>query len=335
MTLRDEIIAEPTLHALWGLGGASLTDEPDLSPAPARPGVVIPGTGIQRWTTLGVEGGSTAAGHGDIGWKGILGGWAPLRSGVGQTDWTFECCVAPMEYTVGLPAESMANSDTTSTRTFLYPQNPLDGNGGAGISIGTNGVRVHEHRNGVLASPLVHAVALTPRVFVHLVLICEARQYRLYLGGVLVRTGLTSAQTLVNLSTHLFFDPWSGMPNSYLDEVAWYTGALSQARITAHAAAFNAQYAGTRMPLAGGSTPQIERVAGPMLVNAVSSPDAVVALPDRSPSGPMALQPQGAWEARIYTRDTKASGDMGISGRESVVYTRRPGSRFTTYPRVA
>ena len=335
MTLRDEILAEGTLYALWGLGGASLTDEPDLSPAPARPGVVQLGSGLQRWTDLGVEGGSSSAQviNGVSG--GIRGFWGPLKSGVGQTDWTFECCVAPMEYTTSLPAESMAASDTTSTRCFLYPQDPGDGNGGAGMSIGTNGIRVHEHRTGVLASPLVYAVALAPRVFVHVVLIVEARQYRLYLGGVLVRTGLTSAQTLVNLSTHLFHDPWSGLVGAYLDECAWYTGALPAGRITAHANAFAAQYAGAKMPLAGGITPQLAPVARDFGYNANALVENVIPIRDHEAAGPEAFQPHMIDEARIYVRDTKASGDMGISGRESVVYTRRPGSRFTTYPRVA
>lgn len=63
-------------------------------------------------------------------------------------------------------------------------------NAGVGVSVGTNGVSVYEHGAGYMPSLLTYDVAISG--WNHIAVVYIAKQPRLYINGILVRTGLTS-----------------------------------------------------------------------------------------------------------------------------------------------
>jgi hypothetical protein len=66
------------------------------------------------------------------------------------------------------------------------------GNGGFGISVGTNGVGVYEHGSGFIPCLLNWNGAISG--WTHITVVVENKQPRLYVKGVLVHTGLTSTR---------------------------------------------------------------------------------------------------------------------------------------------
>ncbi len=91
-----------------------------------------------------------------------------------------------------------ANTGITGTtgngqKYVVYPAHGGASNGGVGISIGTNGVSVYEHGSGYMPALLVYDATLTG--WNHIAVVYNAKQPRLYVNGILVRTGLTSLRT--------------------------------------------------------------------------------------------------------------------------------------------
>ncbi|MCX8158004.1 MAG: PA14 domain-containing protein [Verrucomicrobiae bacterium] len=102
---------------------------------------------------------------------------------------------------------------------------------GAGVSVGTNGVSVFEHGTSYLPSLLVFDTNITD--WVHIAVVYQNKQPRLYLNGVLVRTGLTSTRATV-FPSKLFGGVSSyGYYGGWLDEVTIYDRALSDTEIEA------------------------------------------------------------------------------------------------------
>lgn len=115
---------------------------------------------------------------------------------------------------------------TEKQRYAIYPSYGHSygpGHSGAGVSVGANGVSVFEHANSLLPSLLVHDAPISG--WVHVAVVYESRQPRLYLNGALVKTGLASPMT-VHPSP-----PTGG--NSY----GYYQGALDDVRIYSRALA--------------------------------------------------------------------------------------------------
>jgi hypothetical protein len=69
-----------------------------------------------------------------------------------------------------------------------------EGHAGAGISIGGNGISVYEHTGAYMPAVLVHDASLTG--WNHVAVVYENKQPKLYLNGVLARTGLTSTKVV-------------------------------------------------------------------------------------------------------------------------------------------
>ena len=94
---------------------------------------------------------------------------------------------------------------------------------GAGISIGTNGVSVYEHGYSHNPALLVHDMELAG--WNHVAVVYEAKQPKLYVNGVLVKTGQSSTRTV-----HPSASLGEGGPNSYdglLSDVRIYNRALT------------------------------------------------------------------------------------------------------------
>jgi len=102
-----------------------------------------------------------------------------------------------------------------------------EGHAGAGISIGGNGISVYEHGGAYMPALLVHDAALTG--WNHVAVVYENKQPKLYLNGVLARTGLTSTK-IVHPSPTLGGGPY-GYFQGRLGDVRIYSRALTLAEI--------------------------------------------------------------------------------------------------------
>lgn len=100
-------------------------------------------------------------------------------------------------------------------------------NGGAGISVGTNGVSVYEHGAGYMPSLLVWDGAVTG--WTHVAVVYNAKTPSLYINGSLVKTGLTSQKANVypSAGTGGFYGEYLGG----IDNVRIWNYARSQAEI--------------------------------------------------------------------------------------------------------
>ncbi len=126
---------------------------------------------------------------------------------------------------------------TSGQRYAIFPrQGDVYGGGGrgAGVSVGTNGVSVFEHAGSHLPSPLVHDTPISG--WTHIVVTYTARVPRLYLDGVLVRTGLVSLGP-IHPSENLGDDGSGyGRYSGGLDDVRIYDRVLTVGEITTLAA---------------------------------------------------------------------------------------------------
>jgi RHS repeat-associated protein len=99
---------------------------------------------------------------------------------------------------------------------------------GMGISVGTNGVSVYEHANGYMPALLVWEGPVTG--WTHVAVVYENKQPRLYINGVLVRTGLTSDRQHVRPGNLLGSGAYGVMPGTF-DEVRVWNTVRSEAEI--------------------------------------------------------------------------------------------------------
>lgn len=103
------------------------------------------------------------------------------------------------------------------------------GHAGAGLSIGTNGISVHEHGEGYLPALLVYPAAVTG--WTHVAVVYENAKPALYVNGILAKQGLPSTR-IVHPSASLgeigncygYFEGW-------VDDVRIYDRVLSASEI--------------------------------------------------------------------------------------------------------
>jgi hypothetical protein len=106
------------------------------------------------------------------------------------------------------------------------------GHVGAGVSVGRNGISVFESGSNYFPTPLVYSNAISG--WTHVALVYNNRRPRLYVNGVLARTGLISPAPFIHASAGLGgsihgigFGNFAGQ----LDEVRIWNTALSEAQI--------------------------------------------------------------------------------------------------------
>jgi YVTN family beta-propeller protein len=110
---------------------------------------------------------------------------------------------------------------------------------GAGVSVGTNGISVVEHRPEYLPTVLVHDAVLSG--WTHVAVVYENGTPRLYVNGAWVRTGNQSPYAVFPSKLFGTFSSLYGPYAGLLDEVLIYGRALADAEI---AALYNAGGAG-------------------------------------------------------------------------------------------
>lgn len=128
--------------------------------------------------------------------------------------------------------ESTSGTAGTSGQKELFGANHGEENAGAGISVGTNGISVYEHGAGYMPATAVYS-GFIGTGWNHIAVTYTNKKPRIYLNGILVRTGLTSPRGTVSAPTMIGKGSY-GAFNGTVDEVRIYNTALSAAQIRSH-----------------------------------------------------------------------------------------------------
>jgi hypothetical protein len=151
-----------------------------------------------------------------------------------QDSFTIEFWAKPLGERNSTPETTSGIFGIGGQRYAVFPAwGGSTGLAGAGVSIGTNGISVFEHSDNYLASVLVWDASLTD--WTHVAIVYENRQPKLFVNGVLVKTGLTGGR-YVFPSTELGSGKgywWYGTYQGLLDEVTVYDRILSANEIAA------------------------------------------------------------------------------------------------------
>ena len=97
--------------------------------------------------------------------------------------------------THGIDTQSTSGFGGNSGQKWITSPVQMGSYGGAGISVGTNGVSVYEHGSSYMPALLVWTGTLSRMT--HICVVYTARTPSLYIDGVFVKTGLTSPKTYV------------------------------------------------------------------------------------------------------------------------------------------
>ena|GEM_PF-6746308 len=99
-----------------------------------------------------------------------------------------------------IDAEETAGTGGLSGQKYLFAPNHEVDNAGAGISVGTNGISVYEHGSGYLPAVAVYTGSISS-TWNHVAVTYTDKQAKIYLNGLLVKTGLTSPRANVYAPT--------------------------------------------------------------------------------------------------------------------------------------
>lgn len=185
--------------------------------------------------TLGISQGSLTA----LSFDGVDDRITGTNTGLNTVtnNFTMEMWVSPTA-TITFRTETNAIGNTEGTSAQRYVVFPTHGGGacpatagdaGIGISVGTNGIQVFEHKACQMPALLVYNTAL-PTGWSHIAVVFTAKQPRLYLNGVLVRTGVTSNMTNVFPSAQIGTTIYGNYAGD-VDEFRIWNTSRSQAQI--------------------------------------------------------------------------------------------------------
>jgi hypothetical protein len=149
-------------------------------------------------------------------------------STVPTNTFTFEAWVkAVNEHQID--TESTSSTDGTSGQCYVFGAAHRDTDGGAGLSVGTNGISVYEHGSGYMPPLAVYSGSLGTG-WNHIAIVYNNKQPSIYLNGNLVRTGLTSPKTTVYAPYEIGLGSYGGF-EGLIDEVRVWDVARTQQQI--------------------------------------------------------------------------------------------------------
>ena len=151
-----------------------------------------------------------------------------------QNNFTYEFWAKPTAATDPCPESQNGNcSGGPQHRLAIFPDNPNNNtSAGIGVIVATNAICVMAHAPFHLPCLLRHDAAISSTEFTHIAVVMENKQPRLYLNGVLARTGLTSLRDFVYASWNVIGSGLGlGKYRGDLDEVSLYDRVLSDAEI--------------------------------------------------------------------------------------------------------
>jgi hypothetical protein len=129
------------------------------------------------------------------------------------------------------PETTSGFGGTSGQKYVVGPKWYSNGDAGAGISVGTNGISVYEHAANYMPATLVYQATLTG--WTHIVLVYKNKQPKLYVNGVLVRTGLTSPMNSVHIEPVYIGGMGYGYFDGMLDEMTIYKDSFTPSDVQA------------------------------------------------------------------------------------------------------
>ena len=153
-------------------------------------------------------------------------------SGTPVDNFTIEAWVKPTA-THQIDAEATSGTSGTSGQGYLFWPDQMGANGGAGISVGTNGISVYEHGDGYMPALAVYSGTISSTQWTHIAVVYENKRPSIYVNGALVRTGLQSTRPHV-YAPHVIGGGSYGYYAGLADEIAVYDTAFSGPDILAH-----------------------------------------------------------------------------------------------------
>lgn len=130
--------------------------------------------------------------------------------------------------TIVTPSTS-GTSGTSGQQYALEPKYYSGSNAGMGLSVTTNAISVFEHGDGYL--PALAVAQRSTYGWVHVVVVYNNKQPKIYINGSLATTGLTSTKSNVYSPTRIGHGQY-GVYNGDIDEVKVYSGALSASEVS-------------------------------------------------------------------------------------------------------
>ena len=150
-------------------------------------------------------------------------------------------CWLKTSVTHEIDAESTAGVGGVAGQRYVFnPQHGGETDGGAGLSVGTNGILVYEHGSNYMPATAVYRADIGSD-WNHIMIVYDNKQPTIYLNGSAVRTGLTSPRAVVNAPIQIGGMAY-GFIEGLIDEVRIYSRALSPSevkRIAGRVEAFN------------------------------------------------------------------------------------------------
>ncbi|MHC4626224.1 MAG: LamG domain-containing protein, partial [Planctomycetota bacterium] len=114
-------------------------------------------------------------------------------------------------------------------RYVFNPQHGGETEGGAGLSVGTNGILVYEHGSNYMPATAVYEAEIGTD-WNHIMIVYDDKQPTIYLNGSAVRTGLPSPRAVVNAPIQIGGMAY-GFIEGLIDEVRIYSRALSAGEV--------------------------------------------------------------------------------------------------------
>ncbi|MEN6498501.1 MAG: LamG domain-containing protein [Thermoguttaceae bacterium] len=133
-----------------------------------------------------------------------------------------------------IDTETNASTSGVGGQHFAFGAQNKAENAGAGLSIGTNGISVYEHGNSYMPALAVYNPGNSTAVgtgWNHVLVVYQDRQPTIYLNGVPVRTGVTSAKATVYAPIDIGGGTPYGWLNGAMDDVKVWNYALSPADV--------------------------------------------------------------------------------------------------------
>jgi len=134
----------------------------------------------------------------------------------------------PMDARVTAPEMDNGVTGTSGQRYAIFPECYYAEESGAGLSIGTNGISVYQHSAGYLPALAVYDAPITG--WTHVAVVYEHNQPKIWVNGMLVRTGLASPR-IVHPSQHLGDVSGYGYYSGMLRDVRIYNRALTDKEV--------------------------------------------------------------------------------------------------------
>jgi len=148
-----------------------------------------------------------------------------------QNTFSWELWARPTEVTPDCAEGAEGNCSGSAQRFAIFPLHGFsDSDAGLGLVIGTNAICVSEHSAFHLPCLLRYETTISD--WTHIAVVMEDRTPRLYVNGVLVRTGVQSARTNVYAAWNVVGSGLGlGRFRGDLDELSLYDRVLTDAEI--------------------------------------------------------------------------------------------------------